>query len=98
MVTLISGFLASNLLTMSVMTSPSLPSEYQVMRNCVCASADGAIDTSGTDMAATKTPIDISLRTIMISSQIAWPATMFLLNSSAHHRVERGDNQYAAKQ
>src|SRR5882757_2343077 len=98
MVTLISGFFASNRLTRSVMTSPSLPSEYQVMRNCVCANADGAIDSSGTDMAATKTPIDISLRTLIISSQIAGPATMFLLNSWVHHRVGRGDNQYAGKQ
>ena len=50
------------------MTSPSLPSEYHVMRNCVCAKADddnnvSDASISDTDMAA----IDISRRTTIQS-------------------------------
>src|SRR5580698_4931109 len=99
MVTLISGFLASNFLMRSVMTSPSLPSEYQVMRNCVCAKANGDNDVSDSDMAAAKTQNDTSLRTTIDPSRICLRRqTCFLVFSAAHLRVERGDNQYAASE
>src|ERR1700722_3309718 len=98
MVTLISGFLASNFLTRSVMTSPSLPSEYQVMRNWVCALADDCHETSDPAMAAAKTQSDTSLRTVINPSRICLQRqTCFLLTLWAHLRVERGDNQYARR-
>src|SRR5438552_3143471 len=90
MVTLMSGFLASNFLRMSVMTSPSLPSEYHVMRNCVCAKADGDNEISDTVMAA----IDISRRTTINPSRNLPSWQICSCSMLPHLRVERGDNQY----
>src|SRR6266702_3155236 len=80
-----SGFLASNFLRMSAMTSPSLPSEYHVMRNCVCAMADGDNNVSDADMAA----IDIIWRTTIHSSRNLPLANLFFLSATSSSRRAR---------
>src|SRR5438445_13379699 len=95
MVTLRSGSLASNFLRRSVMTSPSLPSEYHVMRNWVCANADGGNDTSDTDTSDTKmAAIDISWRTTINPSRNlpAWAICCSILQP--HLCLARDDNKY----